>query len=1187
MENSLKKIPGSVRSTVEKTLIKDNADQGALLGAVSRTGNTRRHYNDYPEERDTPEPPLHSTKITSDRVIMNTAISKPSYLPDGNAIPDHQGSIFTQVDHYIESPYISVGLDLASEGEPEYNLEGNLAVLREAIFDFETKFDEMEDWPGKMWTTELGLQTQLDEIKDMAMKHGKGELLSMCEELQNKLKNAVIGWEKKMEESYQPDTRYTAPAQGSALDQSSFHGFPDTVISNPYPQPISSLPNLSGISHIISTTPKMGVSSLRSINLLGDFVSGDHIVAVQEKQEGVVNPPTEFSDEPPGEEPLDETIGASSRNFNAAKSKGRYLSIQDELRNEDQAFPTTDGETSADEEEPDLTEYDRSRGDIPPLTVIIEDLLKKQPKFYKKLSSNEKIIIKKCSQLESKIIDIDKSQNCITHINEELICSSKKNSLDVKDTMAAVNDMDNDVQSLKNKITTLEYVTSNTEKTLVAFEAKFLKRGEAIAILAEQVSKQASTINNLLEEKDKWTELSLLVPQLEKQLYEISVRMKTSERFNSILSTKLEFVESKSFAVQSPHPRSVPGRNPSPGIYPCGLVSSGVVMTTTTSVPIVTQSNNTNSAQEQLLTSPAIPVSGIRKHNPSQMPLGQAVACPQPGLRTVHDPPNSQKVFNSLGRTVSVSVHHEDQICRDNHQPTVFQTYTTPPSIFQQERYRSGSGISRQSGIDAEDEISRDILRGSFQMLVDKLSGMINKNVDDTSSEEKIQEYYSSYTPQIEKVSKQCNEACMKYSTFPGRDVILCQKAIRVMRNASDWVSNVRELAENRQSYTKPLGKEFTDSLIPFSNNAKQNVFEFFKKFETSFQRKGTEQQRGEILAEKYLSPRIKLQIAECNGDYLKIKGFLVRKYGDVMTIANTICDDLESKKRPGPVASFQTTSDFFTVLLSGIYKIRNLGKIQDLDVQELNQYIYSRIFIERLVALLPDLHRCEFNKKASDQDLDPQKLVGKEALELLVKFIEREIKGLDSVTQCSPKKPAHLKKERQAKESPRNSVSTVRVKDKPPDSDSFSEDDLEDEPSPTIASSIPKKSEKAANSKWYDSSLKYPCPLDKHRHEIGVCAEFFSLTAKERIESCKRKLCFTCLGPWHKCRRKCTRKPPKELLCTDCEVTLNSPDKSTCNLLLCTKNDHSKPMVKDIMKVLKDYFPSFDVKHDVELSAN
>ena len=450
MENSLKKIPGSIRSTVEKTLIKDNADQGALLGAVSRTGYTRRHFKDLQEERDTPEPPLHSTKITSDRISMNSVTSKPSYLPDGNAVTDHQGSRFTHLDQYIESPFIIAGGDLASEEEPEYNIEVTLAMLRKAIFDFETKFDEKENWPGKVWTTEIELQTQLDEVKDVAMKSGKGELLSICEELQNKLKYAVKGWNKKMEESYQPDPRYLAAAQGSALDQSSFHGFPDTVISNPYPQQVSSLPNSSGISHLISTTPKMGVLALRSINLLGNTDSGEHIVDVQERPCSAINPPTEFGGEPPCE-PFHETIAASSRNFNAAKSKGRCLSIQDELINEGEALQTTDGETSADEEEPDLTEYDRSRGDIPPLNVIIEDILKKQPKFYKKLSSNEKIIIKKCSQLESKIIDIDKTQNCITHINEGLICSSKKNSLDVKDTMAAVNDIDNDVQGLKKK----------------------------------------------------------------------------------------------------------------------------------------------------------------------------------------------------------------------------------------------------------------------------------------------------------------------------------------------------------------------------------------------------------------------------------------------------------------------------------------------------------------------------------------------------------------------------------------------------------------------------------------------------------------------------------------------------------------------------------------------------------------
>ena len=234
MENSLKKIPGSIRSTVEKTLIKDNADQGALLGAVSRTGYTRRHVKDLQEERDTPEPPLHSTKITSDRISMNSASSKPSYLPDGNVVTDHQGSSFTQLDQYIESPFISKGGDLASEEESEYNLEATLAMLRKAVFDFETKFDEKENWPGKVWTTELDLQTQLNEVKDVAMKSGKGELLSICEELQNKLKYAVLGWNKKMEQSYQPGPRYLAAAQGSALDQISFHRFPDTVISNTY-----------------------------------------------------------------------------------------------------------------------------------------------------------------------------------------------------------------------------------------------------------------------------------------------------------------------------------------------------------------------------------------------------------------------------------------------------------------------------------------------------------------------------------------------------------------------------------------------------------------------------------------------------------------------------------------------------------------------------------------------------------------------------------------------------------------------------------------------------------------------------------------------------------------------------------------------------------------------------------------
>ena len=58
--------PGAGKYQSEKALLKQNEQQGAFLGAVSRTGNTVRHSENIEEDRYTPDPPLHSTKISQE-----------------------------------------------------------------------------------------------------------------------------------------------------------------------------------------------------------------------------------------------------------------------------------------------------------------------------------------------------------------------------------------------------------------------------------------------------------------------------------------------------------------------------------------------------------------------------------------------------------------------------------------------------------------------------------------------------------------------------------------------------------------------------------------------------------------------------------------------------------------------------------------------------------------------------------------------------------------------------------------------------------------------------------------------------------------------------------------------------------------------------------------------------------------
>ena len=49
---------------------------------------------------------------------------------------------------------------------------------------------------------------------------------------------------------------------------------------------------------------------------------------------------------------------------------------------------------------------------------------------------------------------------------------------------------------------------------------------------------------------------------------------------------------------------------------------------------------------------------------------------------------------------------------------------------------------------------------------------------------------------------------------------------------------------------------------------------------------------------------------------------------------------------------------------------------------------------------------------------------------------------------------------------------------------------------------------------KWWDSSLKYPCMIEAHKHELYQCSLFLGMSLKERHEKLKGRICRTCLKP-------------------------------------------------------------------------
>ena len=135
--------------------------------------------------------------------------------------------------------------------------------------------------------------------------------------------------------------------------------------------------------------------------------------------------------------------------------------------------------------------------------------------------------------------------------------------------------------------------------------------------------------------------------------------------------------------------------------------------------------------------------------------------------------------------------------------------------------------------------------------------------------------------------------------------------------------------------------------------------------------------------------------------------------------------------------------------------------------------------------------------------------------------------------------------------------------------------------PKKSSPASSTKKSPKKGNGQnskkkqWYDSNIKFPCPIADHvllNHDIGNCEQFFKSEAVIRKAHASLKLCFTCLGPRDQCQGssfKCgNMNLPQILTCKHCKFPMN--------VLLCSDKSDKKPSVEDIVEALEEWIPNF-----------
>ena len=113
----------------------------------------------------------------------------------------------------------------------------------------------------------------------------------------------------------------------------------------------------------------------------------------------------------------------------------------------------------------------------------------------------------------------------------------------------------------------------------------------------------------------------------------------------------------------------------------------------------------------------------------------------------------------------------------------------------------------------------------------------------------------------------------------------------------------------------------------------------------------------------------------------------------------------------------------------------------------------------------------------------------------------------------------------------------------------------------------------------WSPSpTMRFPCALKDHEHEVSQCPKFFKMTPFTRRRAVARsRVCYTCLRPRLVCTEKlCSfnKKIPDVLKCQICASWAESKGLATLNVLFCPKRSHgdARAPLNELRSALEKY---------------
>ena len=251
--------------------------------------------------------------------------------------------------------------------------------------------------------------------------------------------------------------------------------------------------------------------------------------------------------------------------------------------------------------------------------------------------------------------------------------------------------------------------------------------------------------------------------------------------------------------------------------------------------------------------------------------------------------------------------------------------------------------------------------------------------------------------------SKSCHDLLMKYISYDDIDSNFYSQTKSLLDTANVWIMNVEQIYSSSEAHASCSVKGDLSGVGIFSNNANKSIYEFFEDLEIALVGWGSNKQRAMLVFSKHLTEDIKAKSLNISDDYQKLKAWLFKEYGSPHTIVSDIISGLAAKPKPAHNNDKQKY-EFYADITLGIARLDRLARVPNVDIDELDNILYSRNTLSSLFKILPTEDSKSFNHHMEMKRLDWKNPQGARTYAFFKELCEAQRNILEPYKGSNPK---------------------------------------------------------------------------------------------------------------------------------------------------------------------------------------